>query len=56
MLLTENELISSLAKADLQAINLNRYDTKRKNAKNANERFCTKLQKKRKWKYLHFVS
>ena len=32
-----------------------RYDTKRKNTKIANECFCTKLQKKRKWKIVHFV-
>ena len=46
----------------LTIINLNcykSYDTKHKNAKNAkntNACFCTKLQKKQKWKYLHFVS
>ena len=46
----------------LTIINLNpykSYDTKYKNAKNtknANACFCTKLQKKMKWKYLRFVS
>ena len=35
------------------------YYKKHKNAKNANDenlRFCTKSQKKKKWKYLRFVS
>ena len=46
----------------LTIINLNcykSYDTKHKNAKNAknaNACFCTKLQNKKKWKYLSFVS
>ena len=46
----------------LRSLNLNwykSYDKKPKNAKNPKDRnicFCTKLQKKEKWKYLYFVS
>ena len=43
----------------LTIINLNcykSYDTKHRNAKNANACFCTKLENKEKWKYLRFVS
>ena len=46
----------------LRSLNLNwykSYDKKHKNAKNAKDGnicFCTKLQKKEKWKYLCFVS
>jgi hypothetical protein len=43
----------------LMSLNFNwykSYDTKRKNSKNTNLCFWTKLQKKRKWKYFRFVS
>jgi hypothetical protein len=43
----------------LTSLNLNwfqRYDEKRKNAKNANILFFYVCSRHRKWKYLHFVS